>query len=178
MWLFYIYLYMTHQIGLDLSTTVCGWAHVCIENKTKTLLDAGFIDISKQTTYDDKSKLIINTIKSKNFDRIVVEEALSGFAFGQSRQQVILKLVKNKAVICYILEKEFKVPMLYSNAMTMRKQLFGKARVAGIPPKEYVKDKIEKMFDVSKYVVLNKAGNSDRKMEDLYDAIVAACYTI
>jgi len=160
------------NLGLDLSTAVCGWA--ITENKK--LIDAGFFDISKVDTYKQKALIIMDGLEDKEFDVINVEENLSGFAFGKTSQQTLLKLAKNKAVVCYILEEVWQRPFRFANATTMRKQLFGKARIKGIKPKDYVKAEIEKMYDVTPWVKMNKIGNVDKKMEDLYDAIVVSCY--
>jgi Holliday junction resolvasome RuvABC endonuclease subunit len=161
-----------NNLGLDLSTTTCGFA--ITENKI--LLDAGFFDISKVEKYKDKANIIIEGLSGKIFNKVNVEETLSGFAFGKTSQQTLLKLAKNKAVICYILEELWKLPFFYANATTMRKQLFGKSRIKGIKPKEYVKQKIESMYDVSKWVKLNRDGNVDKRMEDVYDAIVCSLF--
>lgn len=165
---------MNNTLGLDLSCSTCGFA--ITENKN--LIDAGFFDISKVETYKEKANIIINGLYGKFFNRINVEETLSGFAFGKTSQQTLLKLAKNKAVICYILEEHYHLPMIYANATTMRKQLFGKCRVKGIKPKEFVKWNIEERYDVSKWLMLNKNGVPDKRMEDIYDAIVASCYTV
>ena len=161
-------------LGLDLSTSVCGWA--ITENKILT--DCGFFDISKVEKYKEKASIIIEGLSSKVFDveRIVVEETLSSFAFGRTSQQTLLKLAKNKAVVCYIIEEEWALPVYYANATTMRKQLFGKARVKGVKPKEYVKQKIEAMYDITPWIKLNRNGDPDKRMEDVYDAIVCSCY--
>lgn len=160
------------KLGLDLSTSVCGFA--ITENKM--LIDAGFFDISKVETYKEKSKIIIDGLAGKEFLVVNVEETLSGFAFGKTSQQTLLKLAKNKAVICYILEEVWELPIRYANATTMRKQLFGKARIKGVKPKEYVKEKIESMYDITPWLVLNRNGDPDKRMEDIYDAIVCSCY--
>jgi Holliday junction resolvasome RuvABC endonuclease subunit len=160
------------QLGLDLSTSVCGYA--ITENKT--IIDCGFFDLSKSSTYKEKANIIIKGVGNKNFDIINVEENLSGFAFGKTSQQTLLKLAKNKAVICYILEEYYKKPIYYANATTMRKQLFGISRLKGMKPKEFVKQRIEEMYNVSKWIVLNRNEVPDKRMEDVYDAIVASCY--
>ena len=160
------------NLGLDLSTSVCGFA--ITENKI--ILDCGFFDISKVEKYKEKANIIINGLSGKVFDKIIVEETLSGFAFGKTSQQTLLKLAKNKAVVCYILEEHYHLPLMYANATTMRKQLFGKARVKGIKPKIYVKEKIESMYNITPWVKLNRNGEPDKRMEDVYDAVVASCY--
>jgi hypothetical protein len=160
------------SLGLDLSTTVCGFA--IAENKI--ILDAGFFDISDVAKYKEKSSIIINGLEGKVFDRIIIEETLSGFAFGKTSQQVLLKLAKNKAVISYILEEHYKLSIFYANAVTMRKQLFGISRIKGIKPKDFVKSKLDAMYDMTRWTTLNRNGVPDKKMEDVYDAVVIACY--
>ena len=78
-------------LGLDLSCSTCGYA--ITENKI--ILFAGFVDISDAVTYDDKVTLIITALKDQKFDKIIIEESLSGFAFGRTSQQILLKLTKN-----------------------------------------------------------------------------------
>ena len=65
-------------LGLDLSTTTCGYA--ITENKQ--IIVAGYIDISKVSTYQEKADLIIKTLVGQTFDKIVIEESLFGFARG------------------------------------------------------------------------------------------------
>jgi len=59
-------------LGLDLSTTTCGWA--ITENKI--ILAAGFVDISDVEKYDTKADLIIKALIGHTFDKIMIEESL------------------------------------------------------------------------------------------------------
>ena len=68
------------NLGLDLSTVVCGY---CI-SENKIIVDCGFFDLSKVTTYKEKASIIINGLTNKVFDCIIVEESLSGFMYGKS----------------------------------------------------------------------------------------------
>jgi RNase H-fold protein (predicted Holliday junction resolvase) len=155
-------------LGLDLSTTTCGYA--ITENKK--IIVAGFIDISKVSTYQEKADLIIKTLVGQTFDKIIIEESLFGFARGGTSQQVIIKLVKNKAVVGFILENHYKVPVESIHAQTARKKALGAARVKGIKPKEYVKMMVEKMYDMKPWTISNTKGNPDKRTEDMYDALV------
>ena len=105
-------------LGLDLSTTVCGWA-IADEG---VIVVAGFFNISKVDSYKEKATIIINGLTDYTFDKVNVEETLSGFAFGRTSQQTILKLAKNKAVVCYILEEIWKIPIFYANANNNEKK--------------------------------------------------------
>lgn len=155
-------------LGLDLSTTTCGWA--ITENKV--ILAAGFVDISDVEDYGTKADLIISALKGQTFDKIMIEESLFGFAGGGTSQQVIIKLVKNKAVIGYILENYYKVGVESIHAQTARKKALGAARAKGIKAKDFVKNELEKLYDLSPWVVLNKKNAPDKRMEDVRDAIV------
>jgi hypothetical protein len=160
------------NLGLDLSTITCGWAIT----DNKGLVDVGYFDIGKVEQYKEKARIIIDGLREKNFDVVNVEETLSGFSFGKTSQQTLLKLAKNKAVICYILEETWKLPIRYANAVTMRKQLFGISRIKGVKPKVFVKQKIEEIYNVTPWIRLNRNGVPDKRMEDIYDAIVVSCY--
>lgn len=155
-------------LGLDLSTTVCGYA--ITENKA--ILHAGFIDIAKVEGYREKADLIIATLVGTTFDKIIIEESLFGFAGGGTSQQVIIKLVKNKAVVGYILENHYGIKVESIHAQTARKKALGAARVKGVKAKVYVKGAIEKLYDMTPWTVYNKKNNPDKRMEDLYDALV------
>jgi len=161
------------KLGLDLSSTVCGFAIT----EDKKIIDCGYFDISKVKTYKEKAQLIIDGLIGKEFDSVNVEENLSGFSFGKTSQQTLLMLAKNKAVICYILEEHYKKKFYFANATTMRKQLFGKARVKGIKPKVFVKEQIEKLYDMTPWIKLNRNDVPDKKMEDVYDAIVVSVFS-
>jgi hypothetical protein len=161
------------KLGLDLSTTTCG---VAITENSQ-ILYAGFVDLSIHSTYKSKAGAIIKRLSPYEFDVVNVEETLSGFAFGKTSQQTLLKLAKNKAVICYILEETWKTPFYFANAITMRKQLFGKSRIKGVKPKDFVKENIEQKFDVTEWIVLNRNGTPDKRMEDVYDAIITSFYS-
>lgn len=155
-------------LGLDLSTTTCGYAIT----ESGSILLAGFIDISKAEKYQDKANLIIKTLTGHSFDKIMIEESLFGFAGGGTSQQVIIKLVKNKAVVGYILENYYKVSVESIHAQTARKKALGMARVKGVKPKVFVKERIEQMYDMSKWTIKNSKGNEEKRMEDVRDAIV------
>ncbi len=155
-------------LGLDLSCSTCGWA----VTENKVILHAGFIDISKASTHKDKADLIIKTLVGKTFDKIIIEESLLGFSGGGGSQQVIIKLVKNKAVVGYILETHYgiKVESLYPSSARLK--ALGAGTVKGMKAKVYVKTKIEQMYDMKPWTVYNKLKNPDRRMEDVYDAVV------
>ena len=160
-------------LGLDLSTSICGWA-ISDEN---IIINAGFFNISKVKKYKDKANIIINGLLDQKFDKVNVEETLSGFKFGRTSQQTLLKLAKNKAVICYILEETWKVPIFYANATTMRKKVFGKASMKGVDSKEFVKQQIPLVVpNIKNFEKPNRDGNWDAHNSDMYDAVVAALY--
>ena len=164
--------------GLDASTTTVGWAFT---DENKKIVSAGFLDLTPFATNRLKSAAVVALIKSKcpvdctKLDRINLEGALGGFS-GPSSRVVVVKLARWSAVLEFVLQYAFACPINLINATTARKQLFGKARIKGIKPKIFVKENIEKMYDMTPWVKLNRNGIADKKMEDVYDAIVASCY--
>jgi hypothetical protein len=122
--------------------------------------------------YAAKAELIITALKDQTFEKIMIEESLFGFAGGGTSQQVIIKLVKNKAVVGYILENHYKVKVDSIHAQTARKKAFGIARIKGIKSKVFVKEQVEKLYDMKPWTILNKKGNEEKRMEDVRDAIV------
>jgi len=163
-------------LGLDISTTCVGYAFT----KDKKILDMGFIDIKKQTTPKEKVFKVLDFLnKSSYIDQvftIYVEDNLSGFAGGRTSQQVIVKLAKFNAILCFMLEDMFEMEVHNINPMTARKFVFGKARVKGIKAKDFVKMKIEEMYDTKKWCKHTSRGNWDKRNIDMYDGLVMSLY--
>ena len=163
-------------LGLDVSTTCVGYAFT----KDKKILDMGFIDVKKYKTPKEKVFFIIDFLNKSLYidevDKINVEDNLSGFAGGFTSQQTIIKLAKFNAVLCFVLEDVFQIDVNNINPMTARKQVFGKARVKGIKAKDYVKMKIEEMYNTKKWCKTTIRGNWDKRNIDMYDGLVMSLY--
>ena len=163
------------SLGLDASTTCVGYAFT----EDKKILDMGFIDIKKQTTPKDKVEKVLDFLhKSPYIDDvndINIEDNLSGFAGGRTSQQVIIKLAKFNAILCFMLEN-FDFTVHNINPMTARKNVFGKARVKGIKAKDFVKEEIEKMYNTKKWCKKTKTGLWDKRNIDMYDGLVMALF--
>ena len=161
-------------LGLDVSTTTIGYAFT----KNKKILDMGFIDIKKQTSIQEKAYYAMDILESKEYeiDKIHIEDNLSGFQGGRTSQQVIIKLAKFNAVFCFILENSMETSVTNINPNTGRKQVFGKARIKGVKAKDYVKMKIEEMYDTKKWCKTTSRGNFDKRNIDSYDGLVMSLY--
>ncbi len=162
-------------LGLDASTTCVGYAFT----KDKKILDMGFIDIKKEKTPKDKVQKVLEKLNESSYINEVtdinIEDNLSGFAGGRTSQQVIIKLAKFNAILCFMLENfEFKVHSI--NPMTARKQVFGKARVKGKKAKEFVQEEVEKMYNTSKWCKETTRGNWDKRNIDMYDGLVMSLF--
>ena len=162
-------------LGLDASTNCVGYAFT----KDKKILDMGFIDIRKQTTPKDKVQKVLEILNSSEYiDDVMdinIEDNLSGFAGGRTSQQVIIKLAKFNAILCFMLENfDYKVHSI--NPMTARKNVFGKARVKGIKAKDLVKMKIEEMYNTEKWCKKTTRGNWDKRNIDMYDGLVMSLF--
>ena len=164
------------MLGLDASTTCVGYAFT----KDKKILDMGFIDIKKETTPKEKVFKVLGFLNNSSYiDDVIninVEDNLQGFAGGRTSQQVIVKLAKFNAVLCFVLEDMFEMEVHNINPMTARKNVFGKARVKGIKAKEFVKMKIEEMYDTSKWCKHTSRGNWDKRNIDAYDGLVMSLF--
>ena len=162
-------------LGLDASTTCVGYAFT----EDKKILDMGFIDIKKEKTPKDKVQKVLEFINNSSYIDDVydinIEDNLSGFAGGRTSQQVIIKLAKFNAILCFMLENfEFKVHSI--NPMTARKQVFGKARVKGKKAKQFVQEEVEKMYNTSKWCKETTQGNWDKRNIDMYDGLVMSLF--
>ena len=163
------------SLGLDASTTCGGYAFT----RDKKILDMGFIDIKKEKTPKDKVQKVLDFLHNSayidNVTDINIEDNLSGFAGGRTSQQVIIKLAKFNAILCFMLEN-FDYNVHSINPMTARKQVFGKARVKGIKAKDLVKMKIEEMYDTKIWCKHTTRGNWDKRNIDMYDGLVMSLY--
>tara|TARA_Y100000592_G_scaffold56969_1_gene89286 strand:- start:21 stop:533 length:513 start_codon:yes stop_codon:yes gene_type:complete len=163
-------------LGLDASTTCVGYAFT----QDKRILDMGFIDIKKEKTPKDKVQKVLEFLnKSSYIDSVMdinIEDNLSGFAGGRTSQQVIIKLAKFNAILCFMLEEMFDFKVHSINPMTARKNVFGKARVKGMKAKDLVKMKVEEMYDTSPWCKKTKRGNWDKRNIDMYDGLVMSLF--
>ena len=163
-------------LGLDASTTCVGYAFT----KDKKILDMGFIDIKKEKTPKEKVQKVLEKLNEVSYiDNVYyvnIEDNLSGFAGGRTSQQVIIKLAKFNAILCFMLEEMFEFNVHSINPMTARKNVFGKARVKGIKAKDYVKMRIEEMYNTKKWCVETSRGNWDKRNIDAYDGLVMALF--
>ena len=163
------------MLGLDASTTCVGYAFT----KEKKILDMGFIDIRKETTPKDKVQKVLEVLNSSDYiDEVMdinIEDNLSGFAGGRTSQQVIIKLAKFNAILCFMLEN-FDFTVHNINPMTARKNVFGKARVKGKKAKEFVQEEIEKMYNTKKWCIKTKTGLWDKRNIDMYDGLVMSLF--
>ena len=163
------------SLGLDASTTCVGYAFT----QDKKILDMGFIDIKKEKTPKDKVQKVLDFLHNSsyidNVTDINIEDNLSGFAGGRTSQQVIIKLAKFNAILCFMLENfEYNVNSI--NPMTARKQVFGKARVKGLKAKDFVKQEIEKIYNTKKWCKETTRGNWDKRNIDMYDGLVMSLF--
>ena len=163
-------------LGLDVSTNTIGYAFT----ENKAILDMGFIDISKEKTIKDKAYQVLEALdENLHIDeakKIIVEDSLSGFANGFTRMQTIIKLAKINSVICFLMEWKYEIKVELVNPNRARKQVFGKARIKGIKAKDYVKQKVEEMFDTEEWCTMTTRGNWSKQNLDMYDALVCSLY--
>ena len=164
------------SLGLDASTTCVGYAFT----EDKKILDMGFIDIKKEKTPKDKVEKVLGFLhKSSYIDNVTdinIEDNLSGFAGGRTSQQVIIKLAKFNAILCFMLEEMFEFNVNSVNPMTARKNVFGKARVKGKKAKQFVQEEVEKMYNTNKWCKETSRGNWDKRNIDMYDGLVMSLY--
>ena len=163
-------------LGLDISTSCVGYAFT----EDKKILDMGFIDIKKQTTHKEKAFFVLTHINKSSYidkvEKVYVEDNLSGFSGGRTSQQVIVKLAKFNAVLCFVMEDTFDIEVKNVNPMTARKQAFGKARVKGVKAKDFVKKQIDELYDTKKWCKHTTRGNWDKRNIDMYDGLVMSLF--
>ena len=132
------------------------------------------------TTPKDKVQKVLGFLNESSYiDNVIdinIEDSLSGFAGGRTSQQVIIKLAKFNAILCFMLEEMFEFEVHNINPMTARKNVFGKARIKGIKAKEFVKGQVEKLYDTSNWCKTTSRGNWDKRNIDMYDGLVMSLF--
>jgi|TARA_Y100000310_G_scaffold70245_1_gene65827 Holliday junction resolvasome RuvABC endonuclease subunit len=163
-------------LGLDISTRTVGYAFV----NNQKILDIGFIDISKYETIRNKTFAVFEKISDNKYcddlDNVYVEDSLSGFARGRTSIQTIIKLAKLNAVLCFIMGDIINSEVKLVNPNTARKRIFGKARQKGKTAKEFVKENLEEIYDLTQLYKITIRGNWDKRNGDALDALVVALY--
>tara|TARA_B110000495_G_scaffold188136_1_gene188109 strand:+ start:181 stop:702 length:522 start_codon:yes stop_codon:yes gene_type:complete len=165
----------SYSLGLDISSTVVGY---CVSTSKKNITEAGYIDIHKEPTIRDKAHKVAQTLENLDGvpDIIIIEESLSGFGGGRTSQQTIVKLAKCNAVVSYVVEAIYECDIEHVNVSTLRKAVFGKSREKNVDSKQFVREQLENMLDLSEFVVYNSRKNYDKKNYDMLDATVASLY--
>ena len=170
---------MAILLGIDSSTAVTGYAFV--DTDTKEILDAGFIKTAKCTGRYDKVNAILDTLRArplmKEASKVYVEASLMNVQ-GKTSKKTIILLAKHNAVLCFILEQEFGIPVEDIDPNLARKTLFGKSREQGLTAKQYVAFQVRERYKVAPWIKLNKLGNPDKCNEDMFDAVVMAYFGI
>jgi len=164
-------------LGLDSSTTTTGWAI----SEDGIIIKGGFVDTSKLNTNKEKSFCVIDVINGlpelQKINHINLEASLSGFSMGFTSQQVVILLSRFNAVFEYIISEHWKKPVNLINVNTARKKVLGHARIKGMKNKEMVKSLLPNVVkDIHKFDIKNKKGNVDKRVDDMWDAMVMALY--
>jgi|SRR5579862_1625918 len=164
-------------LGLDASTSIVGWAFA----ESGSVVDAGFLKTSKLETNKEKGKMVIEFLLKhpliNKVDHANLEAALSGFGGGLTSQQTIITLSRWNAIFEYMLTEQFKFPVVLCNVNTMRKKVFGRARIGGMKSKEFVKAQVPLyVSNIKQFEKLNRNGDWDAHNSDMYDAVVCALF--
>ena len=163
-------------LGIHASTTTVGYAFT----EDKKILEMGFIDIKKYKTPKEKTFFVLTELnKSSYIDKIgiiVLEDSLSGYMGGRTSQQVIVKLAKFNAILGFVMEDEFDVPVENVNPNTLRKSVLGKSFQKGMKVKEFVREQVEKKYDVNKWYKDTSRGNWDKRNADMLDGLICSLY--
>jgi hypothetical protein len=163
------------SLGLDISSSTIGY---CFSSSKQKIDYAGFIPVNKEISLKNKANLVISELRKINTTptSIFVEDTLSGFGGGRTSQQTIVKLAKVNAIISYVVEESYNIPVEHINVSTLRKIVFGKSREKGVDSKTFVKENLDKMLDLSNFIFYNRSQNYDKKNYDMLDAVVASLY--
>lgn len=163
--------------GIDASTSIVGWSF----SNDGSIIDAGFLNISKLKTNKQKILVVIDFLKKhpliEKTNHLNLEAALSGFSSGFTSQKTIITLSRWNAIFEYVLSETFLFPINLINVNTARKKIFGKSRIKGIKPKIFVKQQLPIIVsNIKEFEKLNRNGDWDAHNSDMYDAVVASLF--
>lgn len=129
-------------LGLDVSTSCTGW---CVLGPGGSLIDMGYITISKENDLYTKAQVILDKLKvlkeEYNISSIYIEENLQAFRPGLSSAKTLLTLARFNGIIGYITQQLYDIKPEYVNVNVARKtngiKIIRKSK-GGAPTKEQV----------------------------------------
>lgn len=135
-------------LGLDLSTTVCGYCILSINGEIKDLNHYNFESKNMLEKAGELKKLIDEIVNRYNIEKFFIEERLQGFRAGGTNADAIFKTA---ALNFYgqVLITEKKIPIVALNVNSARANVFPgfhkiARRIKGIKHKELIFDFVKK----------------------------------
>ena len=115
-------------LALDISTSCTGYCILSSElNSETSLIDIGFIPLSKQKSHYDKANLVLEDLHSirvkHQITKIAIEENLQSFRSGFSSAQTLSSLAKFNGIVAYLCEHTFSVAPEFFNVNSARKSV-------------------------------------------------------
>ena len=115
-------------LALDISTSCTGYCILSSElNSETSLLDLGFIPLSKQKSHYSKANLVLESIKNiqskYSITQIAIEENLQSFRSGFSSAQTLSSLAKFNGIVAYLCEDIFGIEPKFYNVNAARKSV-------------------------------------------------------
>jgi len=111
-------------LGLDVSTSCTGW---CIINSSGSLIEMGYIDLSKCSNVYSKAEKVEDELTSiaNNFsvEKVFIEENLQAFRPGLSSAKTLLTLARFNGIVSLLSYKIFNFEPMHLNVNSARKSL-------------------------------------------------------
>ncbi len=163
-------------LGLDISTSITGYAIINLEGK---LQEVGSWDMRNKNHFPDmfsKSLFIKEKLKEIDYpiDHIFIEPALNMFMMGKSSSHTISTLIKFNGITSWMCFEEFGIQPQFIPAISARKKC-GITIKRGTKAKEQVfKFMIDNEPNFGYTVEYTKHGNPKPQYYDRADALVMA----
>jgi Holliday junction resolvasome RuvABC endonuclease subunit len=168
-------------LGLDISSSVIGWALLEINENTNrccaiSLIDYGFYQPKKTGNIIEELALtrtdIKTLIETHKPDQVAIEQLIE-FMKGASSSKTIIKLTSyNRMISLLAYDYLGKVPNIY-NVLAIR---HGIKLNKKFPAKDEIPDLVAKHLKIKFQWKLNKKGNKRIENYDCADAIAVALY--
>lgn len=115
-------------LALDISTSCTGYCILSSDlNSETSLLDIGFIPLSKLKSHYSKANLVLDSLKKIQSEykitEVAIEENLQSFRSGFSSAQTLSSLAKFNGVVAYLCEDLFGLVPQFFNVNAARKSV-------------------------------------------------------
>jgi len=165
---------MRYVLGMDVSTSVVGFAVMDLDMKLKAY---DKIKFKSDLSLEERAEFVRNKVKHFNqyyfIDSVYVEQPAMLFGRGKTTANTLAKLQRFNGMCCYVVYEELKLIPGLLHANTARKKMNIKVPRNVKNKKHYIIAEVVKKYPNFTFN-LTRYGNPQPGTDDMADAIVVA----